>query len=112
MARRATPHPVALAVGSRIRRLRHEQHVTLEQLAAAGGPFSKPYLSDLERGFVVPTIATIADLAARLNVRPIDLVADPDEDDRDLLVALTRYMSPKAVRAMLSSLIDMDTGDD
>lgn len=49
-------------IGSRIRFLRYQRHITLNQLAAATG-LTKSYLSKVERGLSVPSISTALKLA-------------------------------------------------
>ena len=43
-------------------------------------------MSNLERGYVMPTVATLKAIADRLELVPLDLVTFPDEDDRQRLV--------------------------
>lgn len=75
-APRAEPDPEALVIGQRIRQLREEADLGLEELAHAAD-FSKGHLSNLERGYVMPTVATLRVLANALDVLVADLVIDP-----------------------------------
>lgn len=50
-------------IGSRIRFIRQQRRMTLEQLAAAAG-LTKSYLSKVERGISVPSISTALKVAA------------------------------------------------
>jgi DNA-binding XRE family transcriptional regulator len=63
--RRTHPDPHALAIGQRIKHLREEAGLTMEKLAYEAD-FSKGHLSNLERGYVMPTVATLQLLADRL----------------------------------------------
>lgn len=106
MPRRRSPDPDAEAIGRRIRKLRQEAGLTLEKLAfesdaPRGREFSKGHLSSLERGLVMPTVATLKVLAARLGVLVADLVNDPDENDRAKLLELTRSLSSGSLRRLV-----------
>ena len=65
----------------RLKRLREVKGVTLEQLGARTG-LTKSYLSKVERGISVPSIATALKLADALEVGVGDLfgVSGPDKD--------------------------------
>jgi transcriptional regulator with XRE-family HTH domain len=109
MPRREKPDALALAVGRRIRALRDEAGITLEQLAFTSESrkkrdLSKGHLSSLERGLVMPTVATLKAIADRLGVSVVDLVNDPSEDDRARLIELTRRLTPGVVRRLLREL--------
>ena len=101
MPRRATPDPLAERIGARIRELRQEAGLTLEKLAYESEVGSKGFLSDVEKGLARPTVETLAAVAERLEVKLLDLVTFPDEDDRARLVDRTRGMTKGAVRRLL-----------
>ncbi|MBK7397262.1 MAG: helix-turn-helix transcriptional regulator [Myxococcales bacterium] len=92
--------PLARRIGARIRALREEAGLTIERLAYEASPsedaednrfrISKGHLSSLERGLVVPTIATLERLAVRLEVHLADLVIDPAASTREQVIDLTR----------------------
>ncbi|MFG3259420.1 helix-turn-helix domain-containing protein [Streptomyces sp. NPDC048172] len=63
---------------NRVRRLRKERLMTLEALAERSG-VTKSYLSKVERGQSVPSIAVSASLARALNVPLDNLFADAEE---------------------------------
>ncbi|HEY0012114.1 MAG TPA: helix-turn-helix transcriptional regulator [Allosphingosinicella sp.] len=63
-------------VGRNAARIRNERGLTQEQLAERCG-LSQQYLSGLERGRRNPTIVTLYEIAAALEVSHVDLVA-PD----------------------------------
>jgi transcriptional regulator with XRE-family HTH domain len=65
---------VAEAFGKRVRELRLEKGMTQEQLAEAAG-LHPTFISNVERGYRVPTIVTLLKLAKGLDVDPADLVA-------------------------------------
>nr|WP_169508736.1 helix-turn-helix transcriptional regulator [Polyangium aurulentum] len=101
MPRRSEPDPLAQIVGLRIRQLREEQGLTMEQLAYESELRSKGHLSNIERGLARPTIYTLKVLADRLEVKLLDLVTFPDEDERQRLIDATRRMSRGAIRKIL-----------
>jgi len=106
MPRRREPDALALAVGQRVRQLREEAGLTLEKLAYESETkptkcFSKGHLSSLERGLVMPTVATLKVLADRLGVLVLDLVTFPDMDDRQKLIDATRSLPRGTIRKML-----------
>jgi transcriptional regulator with XRE-family HTH domain len=103
MPRRASPDPLASAVGKRVRQLREEvtPKLTLEKLAYGSGLISKGHLSDLEKGLVRPTVQTLRTLAEQLEVKILDLVTFPADDDRQRLIDLTRKLSPSVIRRLI-----------
>lgn len=64
--------PLARAVGERIRKARTAAGLTQDQVA--GDRYTGAYISALERGLAKPSLASLAYLAARLEVRIVDLV--------------------------------------
>jgi transcriptional regulator with XRE-family HTH domain len=101
MPRRSTPDPLAKRIGTRIRELRQEEGLTLEKLAYESEVGSKGFLSDVEKGLARPTVETLAAIADRLDLKLLDLVTFPDEDDRQRLVDRTRSLTKGAVRRLL-----------
>ncbi len=101
MPRRKVPDPLAKRVGARVRALREETGLTLEKLAYESEVGSKGFLSDVENGLARPTVETLAAIAERLEVKLLDLVTFPDEDERQRLVDRTRFMTKGAVRRLL-----------
>jgi transcriptional regulator with XRE-family HTH domain len=104
MPRRTKPNALALAIGRRIRALRAEAGLTLEQVAYTSELGSKGHLSSLEKGLVMPTVATLKAIADRLDVLVADLVTDPREGDRAKLIELTRGLSPGVLRKLVKDL--------
>jgi transcriptional regulator with XRE-family HTH domain len=101
MPRRTKPDAFALAIGRRIRALREERGLTQEKLAYTSELGSKGHLSNLEKGLVMPTVATLQTLADGLGVLVADLVNDPSKGDRAKLLELTRGLSAGAVRKLV-----------
>jgi transcriptional regulator with XRE-family HTH domain len=103
MPRRAGADHLAKAVGKRLRSLREDvtPRLTLEGLAYGTQVISKGHLSDLEAGRVRVTVHTLKKLADQLDVKLVDVVTFPDEDDRQKLIDLTRKLSPSAIRRLL-----------
>ena len=101
MPRRSTPDPLAQRIGARVRQLRQEAALTLEQLAYESDVGSKGFLSDIEKGLARPTVQTLAAIAERLGVALLDLVTFVDEDERQRLVDRTRSLSRGTVRKLL-----------
>jgi transcriptional regulator with XRE-family HTH domain len=101
--RRTEPDPHALAIGQRIKLLREEAGLTLEKLAYEAD-FSKGHLSNLERGYVMPTVATLQVLADRLGVLVADMVSDPDGSDRERILELTRKLPAGTLKKLVREL--------
>lgn len=110
MPRRAEPDPLALAIGQRVRQLRQDAGLTLEKLAYEGSPdegrprLSKGHLSSLERGLVMPTVATLTLIAERLDVLVADLIIDPEATPRERVIDLTRRLGPGALQRLAKDL--------
>ncbi|HVV49363.1 MAG TPA: helix-turn-helix transcriptional regulator [Polyangia bacterium] len=108
MPRRAKPDALSLSIGARIRQLREEAGLTMEQLAYESELSSKGHLSNIERGLVRPTAHTLSLLAERLAVELGDLVNFPEEaGDRGRLYELTRRMAGPRVRVLLHEAEDI-----
>ena len=83
--------------------MREEAGLTIEKLAYESELGSKGHLSTLERGLARPTIQTLQVIADRLEVKLLDLVTFPEEDDRARLIDRTRTMSAAEVRRLLKN---------
>lgn len=103
MARRTQPDPFALKIGERVRALRKELGLTLEQLAYSTD-FSKGQLSTIEKGLAVPTASTLATLAEGLEALPLDLLTFPENSPREKVIDLTRGLSKKELDGILALL--------
>ncbi len=90
--------PKQHAMGTRIRELRQERGLSLDDVAAAGG-VSASHLSRIERGQTGPSFTVASRLAATLAVRPSDLATfqrQQSTTDTELMAALTaRGLDPK-----------------
>lgn len=92
---RATPEPFAARIGLRVRALRREQRFSFDAFVEETG-LGRGYVSELERGLVVPTVAALARVARALEVTVADLVLG--ETDRERLFEDTRGMPPARIR--------------
>lgn len=72
--------PVALGVGRAIRDARHRAAISMRSLAARCG-VSQPFLSEVERGISMPSIATLYKVAEALGVAPSSLLPTGGGDD-------------------------------
>jgi transcriptional regulator with XRE-family HTH domain len=70
---RARDLAIAKAFGARVREVRTAQGLTQERLAEAAG-VHPTFISNLERGYRVPTVPTLLKLAAGLAVAPSRLI--------------------------------------
>ncbi len=70
---RQTPDPIAAAVGARIRAFRNEQDFSFDAFVEVTG-LGRGYVSELERGLVVPTVVVLDRVARALSVTIADLV--------------------------------------
>jgi transcriptional regulator with XRE-family HTH domain len=75
---------LAELVGARIRELRLEAEFTFDAFVEETG-LGRGYVSELERGTVVPTIGTLAKVAKALDLTLADLVAIGDTRREKLL---------------------------
>jgi transcriptional regulator with XRE-family HTH domain len=104
MPRRIAPDKLALEVGQRIRTLRQEEGLTIEQLADQSEIGSKGHLSNMERGLVRPNIQTLKQVADGLGVLPLDLLTFPKRDLRQRVIELTRTLSARQLTRLLREL--------
>ena len=81
--------------------MRQEAGLTIEKLAYESELGSKGHLSTLEKGLARPTIQTLQVIADRLEVKLLDLVTFPEEDERAKLIDRTREMSATEIRRLL-----------
>lgn len=92
---RQTPDPLAASVGDRIRRLRREDHFSFDAFVEETG-LGRGYISELERGLVVPTVGALARIAEALEVTIADLVIGDSERER--LFEELRGQRPSLIR--------------
>lgn len=105
MPRRDAPDELALEVGQRIREIREEEGLTIQELAETSELGSKGHLSNMERGLVRPNIQTLKQIADGLGVQPLDLMTFPKRDVRQRLVDFTRQLSVKKLTETLRALM-------
>ena len=105
MPRRDAPDSLSLAVGERIRALRNENGMTIEQLADESATGSKGHLSNIERGLVRPNIYTLKQVADGLGVKPLDLLTFPKKSVRERLIDLTRFVNGARLTEMVRDVL-------
>ncbi|HEV3319478.1 MAG TPA: helix-turn-helix transcriptional regulator [Solirubrobacteraceae bacterium] len=74
----SAPDPLLTGLGEAIRDLRDELGISQERLGLDSG-VHRNYIGGIERAERRPTLATVATLAATLNVRPSELIARAEE---------------------------------
>lgn len=67
-----------MKLGQRLRQIRKGKKLTLKELSQLA-EISVPYLSDMERGVVNPSIDTLQKVAKAYNMTVKDLITDVDE---------------------------------
>jgi len=90
MPRLPKPDALARRVGTRIKQLREAAKLTMEQFAHEAGKKSKGHISNVEQGLSRPTLRTLYAMAKALNVKMLDIVTFPDEDDYQAQVEALR----------------------
>ncbi len=95
---RTKPDPYAKAVGARVRKLRKERDFTFDAFVEETG-LGRGYISELERGMVVPTITSLAKVAAALELTVADLVLG--DSPRERLFEVARSLDEEQVSALL-----------
>jgi transcriptional regulator with XRE-family HTH domain len=91
MPRRTEPDPHTAKLGARLRELRTERQMSLNELADAS-EVSKGHLSSIEHGLAAITVQTISRLARGLGLPPLYLLASPTDDERDQIAELVRKL--------------------
>ncbi len=84
--RKTHVQPEGEVFGQRLRELRQKRGVTQQQLSIMTG-LSEVYISNMERGFKVPSLTTILRLAAALECKPTTLISVFDKADIPKLLA-------------------------
>ena len=92
---------MAQHLGPRIVELRRSRGLTQERLATAAGLKSKGYLSRIERGERLPSLAVLERLAQSLDVEIRDLMIYPETSDVDRAMDLIRSRGPEFARRMV-----------
>jgi transcriptional regulator with XRE-family HTH domain len=100
---RTAPDPLAARIGARVRALRREKAFTFDAFVEETR-LGRGYVSELERGLVVPTVAALARVARALEVTIADLVLG--DTDREQMFEASRGVAParlKQIRALLDA---------
>lgn len=85
--------PVARAIGAAVRRARTTASLSTRELAAKAG-LSQPFVSTVENGLSMPSVATLYRLAAALGVGAHELLPDAVHDEVVVVRAGTAPVSP------------------
>jgi transcriptional regulator with XRE-family HTH domain len=106
---RATPDPRAERVGARIRQLRRQLEFSFDAFVEETG-LGRGYVSELERGLVVPSLSVLARIAQALETTVADLVLD--DSPREQLFAMSRTLPPSELYRLMSSVQKVRPRDD
>jgi len=101
---RSKPDPFAKSVGARVRALRVEKEWSFDAFVEETG-LGRGYISELERGLVVPSLTALAKLAAALDVTVADLVLG--DTARGRLYEATRSLPEGDVAVILKKAEDL-----
>ncbi len=104
---RATPDAHAKAVGARIRALRKERAFSFDAFVEETG-LGRGYISELERGLVVPSLTTLTKVARALELTLADVVAE--DSPRERIFQATRLLDEKEVAALLKQVTTLVAG--
>jgi transcriptional regulator with XRE-family HTH domain len=91
MAKKIDPQLEDLGIGAKIRDLRQKRRYTLQDLSAKTG-LSKPLLSQVENGHVMPPVATLLKIARALAVNISHFFQEEEKEEK---IALTRASERK-----------------
>jgi transcriptional regulator with XRE-family HTH domain len=86
MAKKIDPELQGLAIGAKVRELRQKRRLTLQDLSDRTG-LSKPLLSQVENGHVMPPVATLLRIARALDVGIAHFFQGAEKEEK---IALTR----------------------
>ncbi|TKD06224.1 helix-turn-helix domain-containing protein [Polyangium fumosum] len=92
-----------MKVGARIRALRKERGMSLQDLAEASAT-SKGHLSSIEHGLAAITIQTVGRIAHALGVPSLCVVTFPEDGELDRIADLARKLDPKERRTLRKEL--------
>jgi transcriptional regulator with XRE-family HTH domain len=106
MPRRTEPDPQTKKVGARLRELRTERTMSLNELADAS-EVSKGHLSSIEHGLAAITVQTISRLAKGLGLPPFYLLTSPADDERDQIAELIRRLPAQEIVKLRRQLVKM-----
>jgi transcriptional regulator with XRE-family HTH domain len=91
-------------VGARLRELRLARGLTQEQLGERAG-LSYKFIGEVERGIGNPTLDSLANLAAALEVQVVELVTQGDTPSRTKRLSATDYQMVREARDSLEALL-------
>lgn len=94
---RKTPDALARTIGQRIRRLRAELDWSFDAFVEETG-LGRGYVSEMERGLVVPNVRVIERVAKALEVTMADLVLG--DSPRERLFEATRGLGPRDIESL------------
>lgn len=100
MPRRPGSAQLARRIGARIRALRQEAGLTQEGLAWSCD-LAKAYLSQIESGKRLPSLSALCNIARRVGVDPIDLLAIDPRNPKHALVDAVRRSDRESVESAL-----------
>jgi transcriptional regulator with XRE-family HTH domain len=95
---RTKPDSFVKLIGGRVRKLRGEKDWSFDAFVEETG-LGRGYISELERGLVVPTVTSLAKLAKALEVTVADLVLG--DSPRERLFDVARHLADRDVTAIL-----------
>jgi transcriptional regulator with XRE-family HTH domain len=98
---RQKPEPAAQVVGETIKRLRQERKFSFDAFVEETG-LGRGYISELERGLVVPTVVTLKRLADALEVTMADLVLG--QSTRELVFSATHDLDQQQLDGLLAQV--------
>ena len=104
---RKVPDPNAAAVGQRIRRLRMERELTFDAFVEETG-LGRGYVSELERGLVLPNVNVIRRVADVLDLTMADLVLG--SSPREKLFEATLGLDAEALERILAAVTAHEPG--
>ena len=98
---------INIEIGERIKQAREEKHFTQEKLAETID-VSTQYVSDLERGVVGASLATIKSVCIALNVSSDQLLFGkaPEEITQSKLMGAYAALTPRQLKALIE-IIDI-----
>jgi transcriptional regulator with XRE-family HTH domain len=98
---RTRPDPLARSNGARIRALRLERDFNFDAFVEETG-LGRGYISELERGLVVPSVGALAKVAAALELTLADLVLG--DSPRERLFAACRHLDAREIGRLLAQV--------
>lgn len=100
-AHRRKPVPIARTVGKRIRALRLARDWTFDAFVEETG-LGRGYISEMERGLVVPSLETLRRVADALGLTIADLVLGGSA--REHLFEITRELTAGDIRVLINQV--------